>query len=155
MYKKKRCFTLLKYLDVKSNYHIVLNLKKILSGIIQVKAQLDILMSYQCEYLKCLDQELKFYISGTRLAHYYNFIAFLIDGVNKQNDTMCKLYKQYNEYIYLWKKKQKKIKMWNNINSRLLLNRFKLSQLDDQDLLDSCCTYKYLLKNDREDTDYV
>lgn len=129
MNKKIRCFTLLKNINFRKNYQTIILLKKILHNYSQAKTQLNILIGYQKEYSQYLNKQLTSSISGMKLINFYNFIFFLINGIERQKNVLQECIKQYNKEILKWKQNKINIQVWDKIISNLLLNQSNKIQL--------------------------
>ncbi|XBC39805.1 MAG: flagellar FliJ family protein [Buchnera aphidicola (Chaetogeoica yunlongensis)] len=129
MNKKIRCFTLLKNINFRKNYQTSILLKKILHNYSQAKTQLNILIGYQKEYSQYLNKQLTSSISGMKLINFYNFIFFLINGIERQKNVLQECIKQYNKEILKWKQNKINIQVWDKIISNLLLNQSNKIQL--------------------------
>ena len=132
---------------MQKDYQMTIMLKKILASKIEIQNQLSILISYRKEYLKCLEKNLDFAISGIKLIYFYNFISFLIDGIKKQKKILQECIHQYNEKIFLWRKVQIKIQMWKKILAKLSLEKTEHIQLAESNQVNALYVQKHLLKN--------
>ncbi|QCI23644.1 flagellar export protein FliJ [Buchnera aphidicola (Macrosiphoniella sanborni)] len=146
---KKKIFSILEKIEQKKIEQNLVNIKRLFLREKEHVDQLNILIDFQKEYLKKMNEKMKLGMSIHSWKNYNNFILLLDKAIQENLYFIENNKKNIQDNIKIWSKHQVKLNTWTSFN-RIYKKKIskKIQKIQEQIMSDNFIQLKYFKKDD-------
>ncbi|AHG60290.1 Flij [Buchnera aphidicola str. USDA (Myzus persicae)] len=146
MKSKKICFLILEKIERKKSEKIIIDIQGMFLKKKENDEQLKLLVEYEKEYITKIKNQLLLGIFVYQWKNYNNFISVLGIIIHNHRIMLEENKKLIEKKMSSWSKSQKKIKIWNHLNSINKKKILKIKKIKEQIINDYHVQLKFSTK---------